>query len=405
MARTMIRDGGGGRRRTYARLTTSAFCLLLISTLMVGCNLNSPTSPNEPGNLTGQTTNQSFNFSGTIVISRSSAWTVADGTSTVTFTATVRDASGNPINNLTQVFFSTNLGGFIVGTDNSGLPITSSTASGVTFNGQASVSFVSGASGTATISASIGTTSASTKVDIKPAALEGTISLVFGATPGSGTVTLAGVASSAVPLEAAITLQALDPDGAPIVGANVDFRILEDTTSDTTSNADAEFAVSRHTTTGPDGDAVNIIRAFGPGYVVIVAELYDSNTGNLVGTSNRIILTVANQVLVTQAFDAGGATTTVAIGVPAGITATVVDIDGVAQPGLTVRFTIVEDSSDGGSSLSAAVAVTDAAGQAKTSLTIPDDAAGAGASASVLVEVIDSSGTVVATGNIVIGST
>lgn len=405
MANTRFRDGGGGRRRGYAGGVTSALCLLLISTLMVGCSLDSPSSPNQPGQLTGQTPNQQFTFSGTITLSRSSNSTVADDNSTVVFIATVRDASGNPIPNLTTVNFSTDLGGFVVGTSGDGAPVTSSFTAVATFNGQAEVSFVSvgGATGKATVTASIGSTSASRTVEIEEPPLEGTIALAFG-TGGTGAVTMSGTASQASPLDAEISVLAVDSEGDPIAGAKVTFRIVQDSTTDDTSNDRARFLVERRTTTGPAGDAVNILRAFGPGVVVVVAELYDSNTGKLVGTSNRIILTTDVTLLVSHAFDTGGSATTVTAPATVGITATVSDIEGAPQQGLTVRFSIVDDSTDSGASLSRSTAVTDASGEATTSLTVPDNAGGTGATVSVLVEVVDAAGNTVVTGNVIVAT-
>ena len=142
MASTVFRDAGGGRRRGYARFMTSAFCLLLISTMMVGCNLDNPTSPNAPADLTGQTTNQQFTFTGTIGVLSVSGTLSADDTSTITITAEVKDASGNPIQNLTTVTFNTNLGGFPQ-LNSAGIQFVSSTASATTFNGLASVAFQS----------------------------------------------------------------------------------------------------------------------------------------------------------------------------------------------------------------------------------------------------------------------
>ena len=66
LARAMFHDAGGGKRRASAGFVTPVFCLLLISMMVVGCSLDSPSSPNTPGNLTGQTTNQQFTFSGSL---------------------------------------------------------------------------------------------------------------------------------------------------------------------------------------------------------------------------------------------------------------------------------------------------------------------------------------------------
>ena len=251
MARTVFRDAGGGRRRGYARLMTSVFCLLLISTMMVGCDLNNPTSPNSPGDLTGQTTNQQFTFTGTIGVLTISGTLVADDVSTITITAEVKDEAGNPIQNLTTVTFNANLGGFVVGVDTDGVNIVASTATATTFNGLASVAFQSfgRATGTATIVASLGLTTGSTTVVLEAAPVTGNISATFGAT-GTGSTSTTGTASSTVPLDLDISAIAKDLTSlaAPIAGATMRFRIVTDTTDETTTNEpQAERAVAIET--------------------------------------------------------------------------------------------------------------------------------------------------------------
>ena len=102
---------------------------------------------------------------------------------------------------------------------------------------------------------------------------------------------IAAPASATTPLDSNIAIIAEDLLGEPIVGANASFRIIDDSTGDATPNPYAEFVASRHVVTGADGGAVNVLRAFGPGTVVVEAEMFDPITGTLVATSNRIILT------------------------------------------------------------------------------------------------------------------
>ncbi len=402
MAKTMFRDVGGGRRRGNARFIASAWCVLLMLAVLPSCDLTTPSSPNDPNNLTGQTTNQNFVFTGTLNVSSAVSALTADDLSTVVFVVEVKDSSGNPIQNLTTVVFSTNLGAFNVG------GFLFATAQVTTFNGTAQILFQSAnrQAGTATVTASLGTVSSSSSITLTPAPVEGTLSLAFG-TSGTGLVTKSGVASTATPLDSDIGLIALDSQvpPMPIVGANVSFRIIQDTTADGTSNPNAQFVASRHTTTGPDGAAVNILRVFGPGSVVVVAELFDPNTGALVATSNRIILTTSRSFLATLLFSNGTASFTGStfplIDV---ITATVTDTAGTAQSGLTVRFSITSDSTSGGASLSPSLATTNASGQISTTLTVPDDAGGAGSSVTIVAEVLDSSGAVLTTSNAIVAT-
>ncbi len=398
MARTMFRDVGGGRRRGNARFIASACSVLLLVAALSGCDLTTPSSPNDASDLTGQTNNQTFVFTGTLSVSSLASTLSADDTSTVLFIVEVKDSSGGPIQNLTTVGFSTDLGAFNVGGS------LFSAAQVTTFNGSAEILLQSAnrQTGTATVTAGLGTVSSSSSITLTPVTVEGTIGLAFGTT-GTGLVTRSGVASTATPLDADIGVRALELDQTPIVGANVSFRIIQDTTTDETSNPSAEFLASRHTTTGPTGSAVNVLRVFGPGVVVVVADLFDPVTGDLIATSNRIILTTSTTFLISLEFD-DGSTTFEFTSFPGtvGITAMVADTAGVPQAGLTVRFSIISDSTTAGASLSSSVVVTNAGGVAITSVTVPDNASGAGSSVSILAEVINSAGATLATSNVVV---
>lgn len=409
MARTVFRDAGGGRRRGYVRLMTSVFCLLLISTMMAGCDLKNPTSPNEAGDLTGQTTNQQFTFTGTIGVLTISGTLVADDVSTITISAEIKDAAGAPIQNLTTVTFSANLGGFVVGVDAGGLAIVASTTTATTFNGLASVAFqsVGRATGTATIVASLGSTTGSTTVVLEVAPVTGNISAAFGPT-APGTTSATGAASSAVPLDQQISAIATDLTSlaAPIAGATMRFRILSDSTDETTTNEPVIFVGGVDTvTTNTLGVGSTVIRVQGPGDVVIVADLVDPNTGQTVATSNSIILVTSGGNTVptlTLVFDddstvtsLGGTTADVSIGV----IATAKDAAGTLLSGSTVRFTIASDTT-GGATLSSGTATTGGSGTATITATLTT----AMQSVVIFAELLDSSGNVVATSNSIIAN-
>ena len=408
MARTMLRDVGGGRRGGNARFTISACCVLLMVAVLSGCDLTDPTSPNDPADLTGQTTNQTFVFTGTISVSSSAGTLPADDTSTVLLVVEVKDSSGAPIQNLTTVGFSTDLGAFNVG----GVLFTA--AQVTTFNGSAQILFQSTnrQAGTATATASIGNVSSSSSITLTPAPVEGTIALSFGASGTDDIFTLSGAASEVTPLDSNIAVIALDPLGAPIVGSNVSFRITADSTADNSANPYAEFVASRHTMTGAAGGAVNILRAFGPGTVVVEAEMFDPNTGALVATSNRIILTTIQAVVapfVTLAF-ANGSTGFSATAPYANLlTATVTDGFGAPQAGRTVRLSITADTSDTGAGLSTTLATTNAFGKVTTTLTVPDNAPSGTpptvSLVSILAEVLDPlTGAVLSTSNVIVAT-
>lgn len=409
MARTVFCDAGGGRRRGYARLMTSAFCLLLISTMTVGCDLNTPTSPNAAGDLTGQTPNQQFTFSGTIGVLSVSGTLSADDVSSVTISAEVKDDAGNPIQNLTTITFSANLGGFVVGVDANGLNIVSSTAPATTFNGLASVAFQSAGrvTGTATIVASLGSTTGSTKVVLEAAPVTGNISAAFSST-GSGATTKIGVASVAVPLNVDIGAIATDLTAlaAPIAGATMRFRILSDSTDETTTNEPVIFVGRVDTvTTNTSGVGATVIRVEGPGDVVIAVDLVDPNTGQTVATSNSIILVTtggSNVPTLTLAFDDEATVTSFGgTGAPVskGVIATAKNAAGALLSGSTVRFTIASDTT-GGATLSAGAATTGGSGTATITATLTT----ATQSVVIFAELLDSNGTVIATSNSIIAS-
>ena len=409
MARTVFCDAGGGRRRGYARLMTSAFCLLLISTMMVGCSLDNPTSPNAPADLTGQTTNQQFTFTGTIGVLSVSGTLSADDTSTITITAQVQDASGNPIQNLTTLTFSTNLGGFLQ-VDSAGIPFVASTASASTFNGLASVAFqsVGRGTGTATIVASLGSTTGSTTVVLEAAPVTGSISAAFGTT-GAGSTSITGQASPSVPFDQDISATATDFStiAQPIAAATMRFRIIVDTTDETTTNEQVRFIGGiDEAITNTAGVGATKIRVQGPGDVVIVVDLVDPNTGQTVATSNTIILVTSggsNVPSLTLAFEDDS--TVISLGgsaapVSTGVIALAKNAAGALLGGSTVRFTIASDTTGGATLSSGGTAITGGDGTATiiATLTTPTQAV------VIFAELLDSSGNVIATSNSIIAT-
>jgi hypothetical protein len=393
----MIRDGGGGRRRAHAKVMTSALCLLLISTLMAGCDLNNPTSPNNASQLTGQNTNQSFSFSGTITVSKSAGSVDADDVTTVTIIATVRDASGNPVPNLTTVTFSTDLGAFFVEEQTSGdagtVRIVSPVFQATTFNGQAQAEFQSSGRiiGTARITASLGGVSGSTTVALEPAPVAGTIGLTFGAS-GEGDITATGSANQNAPLEKTVSVVAKDFDDNPIAGATVKFRIVEDTTE---PNRPAVWVSSNTSSTGPDGIAANIVRVSGPGVVAMEADMIDPITGNLVATSNRIILTTTADEELTLAFANGATTYSANAAYSVGISALLRDYNGDVVAGKRVVFSIDSDTTTG-ATLSKTSVDTGQDGRAGVTLTVPSIG-----SVTVKAALLDADGSVIVSATVI----
>jgi len=410
MARSRFRDGGGGQRRANAGFTTSAWSLLLLTAVaLAGCNLTTPVSPNTDGQLTGQTQNQQFVFTGTISVSAFGFTLTADDTSTVTITADVRDASGNPVPNLTTIVFSTNLGAFVT---EAGL---TTVATATTFNGLAQVTFSSfnRKAGTATITASLGQVASSVNVTLEPEPVTGSISAAFGST-GTGSTTSTGEASAAVPLNVEISAEALDLTGAAIVGATVRFRIITDTTDELTTNEPVEFVGSSSTTTNSSGVATALIRVQGPGDVIIEADLIDPVTNQTVSTSNQIILITSQgqegpSIALTFS---DGSSAVFSFGAPGGpatelIIAAVEDATGKPLSGATVRFTMRSDTgataatfSDGTGVGGSVTSTTSSVGEATQTVTLH-------ASPQTVViraELLDASGAVVAVSSDIIAT-
>jgi hypothetical protein len=409
MAKSILRGRGRGRHRRYAGWKTLAVCLLVVSALSVGCSLDNPTSPNTASDLTGQTINQQFSFSGTIGVFNFTATVVADDTSTVTVTAEIRDSAGNLIPNLTQVTFTTNLGGFVVGVDTNGAAIVASQATASTFSGLASADFVSvgRATGTATVVASLGTVTGSTQLTLEPAPVSGTISAGFGTAP-PGLLTKADVASVAAPLDVDVVALSLDDTvlREPIAGATVRFRIVSDTTDEGTGAPPAAFVADLDEVFSNTAGVANTrIRVQGPGDVVIAADLIDPNTGSVVSISNSLILTTtagATSPTLSAVFEDDS--TSISLGgtvdpASTSIIATAKTAAGAALANATVRFTITSDTTGtailGGGGGTSATTTTGGDGTGAITVTLTK----ATQIVVIRVELLDSDGNVVAVGN------
>ncbi len=368
MVRTMVKNARGGRRRGRGGIMTPVFCLLLVSTMIAGCNLDSPSTPNTPGDLTGQTTNQVFSFSGSINVSSITGTLAADDLSTITISAEVRDDAGNPVSNFTSVTFNTDLGGFLVVAGGALAVVDRATA--YTSNGVAQVELqsVNRQTGVATVVASLGTTTASSTVTIEPAAVAGSVSLGF--TSGTGPITMTGSASQNKPLDVTVGVLALDLAGDAISGAKVRFRIIQDTTDEGSPNDAAHWLTSSTTNTGALGDAVNILRVYGSGVIALDAELIDPVSSETIARSNRIILTTAASLIVKLNFPNGATTFTGPAPYNVDLLSAVFDATNSPQPGLQVRFTIVNDGTSG-ASLTTSHGTTDSQGRTSTRLRVP----------------------------------
>ena len=391
LARAMFHDAGGRKRRPSAGIVTSAFCLLVISMMVVGCGTDSPSSPNTPGQLTGQTTNQLFSFSGSIRVTSASGTVAADDMSTVTISAEVND-SGGLVPNGMLVRFHTDLGVFVDPVTG----LTDTTFNAGTFNGVAEVEFQSlgRQTGTANITASISDKSSSTKVVLEPAAVSGTLSLFFDA--GPAVVKTGESANQNEPLDVIVGVSATGLDGtSPASGATVRFNIVQDTTDEAGPNDAAHWLVSSTTVTGSTGAATNILRVYGSGVVVMEAELIDPTTGDVLARSNRIILTTTASLIVKLAFNDGSTTHTGNAPYSVGLVSAVYDGTNIPRPGMQVRFTIESDST-GGATLSSTIGTTDASGKTTTSVRLP----GAG-SVTIKAALYDAENNVIASATVV----
>lgn len=325
---------------------------LAVALLVVGagaCKAADPTSPNSPTQLTGQNPNESATFSGTLTLFGGGS-APANGLTDVGVVVEVKDAQGNPAQNLTQVTFSTSLGTIRAsGTD----PLTAGSAVTVTtWGGNAGALLRSETAGTAVVSVSLADKVASATVEFEPTASTDVITLAF-RSGGADASTLEGT----TPFLTTIVASVADETNDPVAGEVVRFRIVA-------NSAGAELTASRKTNTDAAGEAFNVLRASQVGTVAVVAELLDSSD-NVIKESNQIVATItaeSHDFQVTLVWSDDSTTTSATVPETVGMTATVVDASsGETLAGRRVRFRIVRDS-----------ATTDPAELAETQTTLTD---------------------------------
>jgi hypothetical protein len=316
-----------------------AFGLLL---LVPACNgLDDPTSPNTPGSLDGQNGNEFPTFSGTITLGDSTYAGVADGLTDTFITAIVRDLSGNPVANGTNVGFSTTMGTVrAVGTDPT---MAGQAASAIVFGGTVAVAVRSPNAGDAVITAAIADVSTSTMVSFARPQGEVFVSLVL-SPDGGDTTSLEDNA----PIDVPVTAEVIDDEGQPVPGQALRFTITQDTSYSARLSG-------RNSSTNADGEAFSVLSVTGVGRVIVEAEAIDPD-GEVVASSNQVILTtraVTETYAIDLAFvggeggggDSGGST--VMDGMPGtyGVQATVKDLrTGNSLAGRRVEFEIVSDT-------------------------------------------------------------
>lgn len=395
MARYLTRRSHAGSAPRRAGLVVPAVALVAVAFALVGCNLDAPTQPD--AGLTGTNPNQDFTFNGTITLTRSASIIPADDLATVTITAEVRNAAGSPVQNLTPVTFSTDLGQLVL-EDGTGAAATQVG----TFNGLASVRVASlnRAFGVANITARVGDQTRTIEVELEVVPIEGSVTLSF----GDGSTTLDGTVTPAVPFRTPLLAIASGAEGDSLAGVGVRFRIIEDDSTGS-GRGPARFEGFAETFTSTEGEATNQLIVRGAGRVVVVADLLDPNTDEVVATSNQIILVTA------EAPDA--LVITLGIGDESGLSATgespftAVLVATVTQAGEPVASGVVEfevtGSTGGTVTLSNGLAlqevVTDGTGRAVSGAT----ASPAGANGTIIARLLDGpGGATLATSNIVL---
>lgn len=396
MARHQTRRRNVGPVPRRAGLVVPAVAFLAVTLALAACNLSNPTGPNT--GLTGTEDNEDFTFNGTITLSSTAATLKADDVSTVTVMAEVRNASGSPVQNLTPVVFSTDRGQLMAQEGAAG----ARTVQAVTFNGRASASFASldRLTGTANISATVADVTQTFQVELEVAPVNGFVDLTFA---GAGTV-LDGTVSPITPFRTPLQAVASDTDGGALAGVIVRFRIVEDDSTGS-GRGGARFVGFAETRTNTAGEATNQLVVFGVGRVILEADLIDPSNGEVVSTSNQIILVTtepenAGQTLISLTVGSGAVTQTDTAPFAAPLTATV-ERDGEPVVGAIVRFTLRTPVDADGTLANTGTSQTDASGQAANVLNVADTAT-VGDSWAVFAEVVDSTGTVIATSNDVI---
>jgi len=391
-------NSGSRRWSRGAQLAVWGCALFLVAALVPGCGLDSPTSPNQPGDLQGNTPNQWSNFQGSIRIVVPTTDLPADDTTALAITAVVTTDAGQPATNLTPVTFSTNIGTF--GDPAAATAMTSATVTSFGGSSTAELRSFQRGSGTATVYASVGNVSTSVKLDLKYVEVRGSLSLVFRVL-GQDSSFLTGPASAASPFYAGLVGTALDDTGNPLSGVMVNFRITIDGTLGS-GLGPARLDGEPVSYTNSIGEAFNQLEVVGSGKVVLEADLVDPVTNVIVATSNQIILRTVETVFLQLTYD-DGSTSKSGTGTKT-IKATATDAAGDPVEGVFIRFEIQDDATDG-ASVNPASAVTDATGVATSTLTIPVNASLVGGEiTTVVARVVDSSGDVLASSNTITNS-
>jgi hypothetical protein len=356
-----------------------------------GCSLDSPSSPNSPGDLQGNVPNVDTSFQGTVRISVPGTVLPADDNSALSVTAVVEDGDGNPASNLTPVIFRTTLGTF-------GDPSADYAATTVTvnsFGGRATAELRSfqQTTGTATVVASVGNVSAQVEINLGYVQARGFLSLAF-RLQGQDFFNMTGVASPADPFRVGIVAMATDPSGNPLPGARVTFRIVVD---DTTGSAAGPARLEGQPTsfTDADGEGFNQLQVVGVGRVVLEADLVDAITGAIISTSNQIIMTTISTVQLKLTINNGGTATG---GSSKNLKAEATDASGKVVPYVFVKFELQADATSA-AWLNPESTVATEWGIARSVLNF--NGGTAGDVTTVVAKVVDSEGTVLATSNTV----
>jgi len=259
---------------------------------------------------------------------------IANGTDTHTVTATVLDAQKHPLE------------GVLVSFSVTGGPVLSTGGQYTDANGKAVITVTSTKAGQFGVTATMG--APSTALTDSPAQ----VSFVAGPVdPGKSTVTISTEVATGNNADThTVTATVVDANGNPVSGATVDFA---------TSGAATLSAGSK--VTGSAGSASTLVKASAPGTYPVTAEISGSPlTGSPV-----------DAVFVSGAIDYSASTLTidslgglVADGAQAHtVTATILDVNGVAVPGVTVNFTSPSGTRSTGAQ------VTNSAGVAMVTIT------------------------------------
>lgn len=190
-----------------ARFTIAAIITLCMFALLASCGGGGGDS----GSSSGQ--------SGSIVLSGSVASIPADGTSSATITATIRDGNGNPVSHFTNVTFTTTLGHF----RNGGSSYTVQTLPPLT---DGKYDLDAAPTGVVSVALIAGTTSGSAKVSVTSNGVTQTLYVTMTGGAASITLTASPVKIPADGLSSStITATLLSSTGSPVTpGTEVTFR-------------------------------------------------------------------------------------------------------------------------------------------------------------------------------------